>query len=173
MFMTYVVGSLPRPDWLREVIEDRKSGRLSEDDAGALLDPAIAYAVRMQERTGLDYVSDGEWRRESYIKVFSEHVAGFEIDAMPSLSDGPSDPMVTQELTTEGHLTTAAAVKPTHRPRIGKEMARILFSLADSPRNDAGRGASAISLPIRGRWVGFTVAARFFTAAILYSPSLL
>ncbi len=80
LFPTLVVGSLPRHEWLRELIEDRKSGRISDEEADRLLDSAIPFAVRLQERAGLDYVSDGEWRRESYVKVFSEAVDGFEDD---------------------------------------------------------------------------------------------
>ena len=61
LFPTMVVGSLPRPVWIRELIEERKEGRISEADADALLDTAIPAAIRMQERAGLDFISDGEW----------------------------------------------------------------------------------------------------------------
>ena len=79
-FSTFVVGSLPRPLWVRDLIEDRKAGRISEVEADRLLDGAVPSAVRMQERAGLDFVSDGEWRRESYVKVFADAVDGFEPD---------------------------------------------------------------------------------------------
>ena len=88
-FPTFVVGSLPRPQWVREIIEDRKTGRLSTGDAEPLLDDAVPSAIRLQERAGLDYLSDGEWRRESYVKVFSDAVDGFEPDLIPS---GPASP---------------------------------------------------------------------------------
>lgn len=80
LFSTMVVGSLPRPQWIRDIVEDRKSGSISRVDADRLFDAAIPYAVSMQEQAGLDYVSDGEWRRESYVKVFAEAVDGFEPD---------------------------------------------------------------------------------------------
>jgi 5-methyltetrahydropteroyltriglutamate--homocysteine methyltransferase len=83
------VGSLPRPQWIREVIEDRKRGALAESMAQALLDDAVPSAIRLQERAGLDYLSDGEWRRESYVKVFAEAVDGFRPDLIPS---GPASP---------------------------------------------------------------------------------
>src|SRR5206468_620410 len=88
-FPTFVVGSLPRPQWIREIIEDRKSGRLAEDAADDLLDDAVPSAIRLQERAGLDYLSDGEWRRESYVKIFADAVDGFLPDAIPS---GPASP---------------------------------------------------------------------------------
>ena len=79
-FPTLVVGSLPRPQWVRDLIEDRKAGRIDEKAADALLDDAVPLAIRLQERAGLDFVSDGEWRRESYVKVFAEAVDGFQAD---------------------------------------------------------------------------------------------
>jgi 5-methyltetrahydropteroyltriglutamate--homocysteine methyltransferase len=79
-FATFGVGSLPRPQWVRDVIEERKQGRLSWKEAERLLDAAVPSAVSLQERAGLDYVSDGEWRRESYVKVFADAVAGFAYD---------------------------------------------------------------------------------------------
>jgi len=81
LFPTFVVGSLPRPQWVRDVIEDRKQGVLTWDAADRLLDAAVPSAIRLQERAGLDYVSDGEWRRESYVKVFADAVDGFVYDA--------------------------------------------------------------------------------------------
>ena len=86
LFPTMVVGSLPRPQWVRDLIEDRKAGRIGESDADRLLDDAIPLAIRLQERAGLDFVSDGEWRRESYVKVFAEAVDGFAAD----IHDGAS-----------------------------------------------------------------------------------
>ena len=80
LFPTTVIGSLPRPAWVRDVILDRKAGRLTEDEAAGLLDRAAESAIAMQERAGLDEITDGEWRRESYVKVFAERVRGFGHD---------------------------------------------------------------------------------------------
>lgn len=108
-FATYVVGSLPRPRWVRDVIEDRKAGRISEARANELFDAAIPSAIRMQERAGLDYVSDGEWRRESYIKVFTEHVGGFEPGTTMHTSGAPPDPLVVGRLEPRGAIAVDAA----------------------------------------------------------------
>lgn len=84
LFPTTVIGSLPRPAWLKEVILQRKSGDLTEAEADAILDKAIESALLLQERAGVDEVTDGEWRRESYVKVFAERVRGFAPDLNPS-----------------------------------------------------------------------------------------
>ena len=82
-FATTVIGSLPRPAWVRDAL-DRKAGRLTESDAHRLLDAAVDTAIRLQERAGLDEITDGEWRRESYVKVFADRVRGFRPDLNPS-----------------------------------------------------------------------------------------
>ena len=84
LFPTFVVGSLPRPQWVRDLIEERKAGRISEEEADRFLDDVVPSAIRMQERAGVDYISDGEWRRESYVKVFTEAVDGFTNDLVSS-----------------------------------------------------------------------------------------
>ena len=80
LFPTTVIGSLPRPAWVRELVLDRKAGHVSESDAERQLDRLIEPALVLQERAGLDELTDGEWRRESYVKVIAERVRGFQHD---------------------------------------------------------------------------------------------
>ncbi len=80
LFPTTVIGSLPRPAWVLDLILDRKAGRITDEQATPLLDRAIESAILMQERAGLDEITDGEWRRESYVKVIAQRVRGFEAD---------------------------------------------------------------------------------------------
>src|SRR5262249_49018109 len=42
------------------------------------MDDAVRFAIDMQERAGIDIVSDGEWRRESYVDVIGEIMTGFQ-----------------------------------------------------------------------------------------------
>lgn len=83
LFPTCVVGSLPRDEWVLDILKTRESGLLDHDDADQKLDAAVLSAIRMQEQTGLDYVSDGELRRNSYLRVFVDAVDGYELDAIP------------------------------------------------------------------------------------------
>jgi 5-methyltetrahydropteroyltriglutamate--homocysteine methyltransferase len=77
LFPTMVVGSLPRPQWVVDVVHERNRGTLAPRQADRLLDDAVVCAIRLQERAGLDYVSDGEWRRKNYARVFADKVGGF------------------------------------------------------------------------------------------------
>ena len=57
------------------------------------MDAAIRYAVSMQEFAGLDVVTDGEWRRRSYIGVIAELAHGFTLEVNPADGRrGPSSP---------------------------------------------------------------------------------
>lgn len=81
-FAASVVGSMPRPQFVRDLLrapgDDRaQSGRL---------DAAVAYVIAMQEAAGLDVVSDGEWRRLSYIGVIADVVHGFARETRDGLS---------------------------------------------------------------------------------------
>ncbi len=110
LFETFVVGSLPRPRWIQDVINDREAGRLSRADADRLLDAAVPSAIRLQERAGLTYVSDGEWRRDSYTKVFSEHVDGFADVQRAGVAFGAApDPCVVSPLHAREPVTVDAA----------------------------------------------------------------
>lgn len=64
--------------WIRDLIEQRMSGAVDSAYADRTLDDVVPAVIRMQEAAGLDYVSDGEWRRDSYVNIFSDAVAGFE-----------------------------------------------------------------------------------------------
>ena len=80
LFPTMVIGSLPRPQWIQELVGERETGKISGQDFDRVLDNAIPFAVAMQERAGIDIVSDGEWRRYSYATGFSGAVGGIEKD---------------------------------------------------------------------------------------------
>jgi 5-methyltetrahydropteroyltriglutamate--homocysteine methyltransferase len=94
------------------VVEDRKAGLISDADADVLFDSAIPSALRMQERAGLDFISDGEWRRESYVKVFTEAVDGFKpdlIDMGTASFSGLTYPAVVSELVSRRSIAAGEA----------------------------------------------------------------
>jgi len=47
------------------------------------MDAAVRYIVAVQEHAGLDVITDGEWRRKSYIGVIAELAHGFELGYNP------------------------------------------------------------------------------------------
>ena len=79
LFPTSVVGSMPRPQFVRDLLRPEARQALGEEVFHRRLDAAVAYVVAMQESAGLDIISDGEWRRLSYIGVIADLCDGFEV----------------------------------------------------------------------------------------------
>lgn len=60
------VGSWPRPGWLLDALQRRLEGKLDEATFESFADDAVRLCIAAQERAGVDVVSDGEQRRDSY-----------------------------------------------------------------------------------------------------------
>jgi 5-methyltetrahydropteroyltriglutamate--homocysteine methyltransferase len=105
LFPASIVGSIPRPLVIRELIE---KPQWDATDTTAM-DAAIRFVVAMQERAGLNVVNDGEWRRRSYIGVIAELAHGFTLEINPA--DGRPWTVVTEKLTPKpaGFIAAEAA----------------------------------------------------------------
>jgi 5-methyltetrahydropteroyltriglutamate--homocysteine methyltransferase len=82
LFPTSVIGSLPRPQFVKDLIAD--DCPIEGDEYRRLMGDAIRTAVAMQEMAGLDVITDGEWWRKSYIGVIAELAHGFELSRNPA-----------------------------------------------------------------------------------------
>jgi 5-methyltetrahydropteroyltriglutamate--homocysteine methyltransferase len=90
LFPTTIVGSYPQPDWLidRERLTKHipprvraaELWRVAEPYLAQAQDDATVLAIRAQEAAGLDIVSDGEIRRESYSNRFATALEGIDLD---------------------------------------------------------------------------------------------
>ena len=90
LFPTTLVGSYPQPDWLidREKlagrfpprVRARELWRVPEPWLAQAQDDATVLAIRAQEQAGLDIITDGEIRRESYSNRFATALEGVDID---------------------------------------------------------------------------------------------
>ena len=88
--LTTVVGSYPQPDWLvdRENLRSRLPPRVRVRELWRVPEPyleeaqddATLVAIREMERAGVDIISDGEIRRESYSNRFATALEGLDID---------------------------------------------------------------------------------------------
>jgi len=73
------VGSLLRPQVLRQAFRDHLGKRLDDAAFTRIQDDCIRDVVKMQEDVGLKVVTDGEFRRGSYWGRFVERIDGFAI----------------------------------------------------------------------------------------------
>ena len=87
---TTLVGSYPQPDWLvhKDIllssgpprVRMRNVWRPAENLLEEAQDDATLVALHDQERAGIDIVSDGEVRRESYFNRFANALEGIDVD---------------------------------------------------------------------------------------------
>src|SRR6267142_3267722 len=90
LFPTTLVGSYPQPEWLidREKLAGRFPPRVRAKELWRVPEPRLAeaqddatlLAIRAQEQAGLDIVTDGETRRESYSNRFATALEGIDLD---------------------------------------------------------------------------------------------
>ncbi len=99
---TSLVGSYPQPDWLidREKlagrfpprVRARELWRVAPEFLDQAQDDATLLAIRDQERAGLDIITDGEMRRESYSNRFANALDGVDLDNPGSALDRSGHP---------------------------------------------------------------------------------
>ena len=83
---TTVIGSWPKPPWLSSPHHDTSGWRIDRDwrfqgeELRKKQDQATEWALRQQEATGVDIVSDGEERRDNYIYYHCRHLDGFDFE---------------------------------------------------------------------------------------------
>ena len=90
LFPTTLVGSYPQPEWLidRKKLAGRFPPRVRAKELWRVPEPlleeaqndATLLAIRAQEEAGLDIITDGEIRRESYSNRFATALEGVDID---------------------------------------------------------------------------------------------
>lgn len=97
-----MVGSYPQPDWLIDRQALTKSRvprvrlstlwRLPEDHLEEAQDDATLVAIRDQERSGVDIITDGEIRRESYSNRFATALDGIDLEQAGQVMSGGGVP---------------------------------------------------------------------------------
>jgi 5-methyltetrahydropteroyltriglutamate--homocysteine methyltransferase len=90
LISTTVVGSYPQPDWLidRAMLKAhivprtrlKAAWRVPEPYLEQAQDDATLLAIRDMERAGIDIITDGEIRRESYSNRFATALEGIDLD---------------------------------------------------------------------------------------------
>ena len=90
LFPTALVGSYPQPEWLIDRarlaerfpprVRARELWRIPETLLAEAQNDATVLAIRAQEAAGLDIITDGEIRRESYSNRFATALDGVDID---------------------------------------------------------------------------------------------
>ena len=90
LFPTTLVGSYPQPEWLIDRkklagrfpprVRAKELWRIAPEYLEEAWNDATLLAIRAQEKAGIDIISDGEMRRESYSNRFATALDGVDLD---------------------------------------------------------------------------------------------
>ncbi|MEM3712787.1 MAG: methionine synthase, partial [Thermoproteota archaeon] len=75
---TTVIGSYPRPAWLRRVLRLWRAGKFDDEQVEEAFNDAVVSVLNDQEEAGIDIPSDGEQRRDEMVEYFAERIGGFK-----------------------------------------------------------------------------------------------
>jgi 5-methyltetrahydropteroyltriglutamate--homocysteine methyltransferase len=151
LFPTSLVGSYPQPDWL--IDRGRLAGRfpprvratelwrVDADHLEQAQRDAVLLAIRAQEDAGLDIITDGEIRRESYSNAFATALDGIDIDNPGTALDRSGHPNPVPRITgsiQRRHPVNVADLRflRAHTDRTIKVTVPGPFTMAEQAQND-------------------------------------
>ncbi|NMJ40909.1 5-methyltetrahydropteroyltriglutamate--homocysteine methyltransferase [Roseomonas sp. JC162] len=158
---TSLVGSYPQPDWLidRSRLDSRlpprvratELWRIAPERLEAAQDDATLLAIRAQERAGLDIITDGEMRRESYSNRFATALDGVDLDNPGSAMDRTGKPNPVPRVT--GRIRRRHAVEARDVAFLRANTDRMIkitvpgpFTMAQQAQNDFYRHEAEMAL---------------------------
>src|SRR4051795_5394657 len=149
---TSLVGSYAQPEWLidRAKLAGRFPPRVRAQELWRIADPellaeaqddATVVAIRAQERAGLDLVTDGEIRRESYSNHFATALDGVDVDNAGTVLNRSGKPIPVPRVT--GDIRRPAPIQAddvrflrAHTDRIVKITVPGPFTMAQQAQDD-------------------------------------
>jgi 5-methyltetrahydropteroyltriglutamate--homocysteine methyltransferase len=87
LFPVAPVGSWPRPPRLLRAQREARAGRLDPAELARLADDAVLEALRAQEAAGVDFVTDGEQRRDNFYSFVAEKISGVRLMTLDEMLD--------------------------------------------------------------------------------------
>jgi 5-methyltetrahydropteroyltriglutamate--homocysteine methyltransferase len=151
IFPTTLVGSYPQPEWLidRQNLAGRFPPRVRARELWRVAEPwlteaqndATILAIRAQEAAGLDIVTDGETRRESYSNRFATALEGIDLDNPGTALDRSGHPNPVPRIAGRIHRTRPVLVEDvrflrTHTTRTIKMTVPGPFTMSQQAQND-------------------------------------
>jgi 5-methyltetrahydropteroyltriglutamate--homocysteine methyltransferase len=151
IFPTTLVGSYPQPEWLidRQNLAGRFPPRVRARELWRVAEPwlteaqndATILAIRAQEAAGLDIVTDGETRRESYSNRFATALDGIDLDNPGTALDRSGHPNPVPRIAGRIRRTRPVLVEDvrflrTHTTRTIKMTVPGPFTMSQQAQND-------------------------------------
>ncbi len=128
-FQTSVVGSWPRPEWLLDELRRKNDGEITYDEFSEKADEAVLLAAKYQEDAGLDFITDGEQRRDSFYSFVVDKLDGIKLMTMAELMDYIKDKSRYEQMLRARDVPAYAIRTPVVVNRITKKRSLALDEL--------------------------------------------
>jgi 5-methyltetrahydropteroyltriglutamate--homocysteine methyltransferase len=122
LFPVTVVGSWPRPKYLLDALHKRQSGRLSFQEFNDVADRAVLEALKVQDESGVDIVSDGEQRRDNFYSFICEKLDGTKLMSLADIMDVVEDKSSFEAILRQRDTPAFAIHNPTVTGKLSPRM---------------------------------------------------
>jgi 5-methyltetrahydropteroyltriglutamate--homocysteine methyltransferase len=139
MFTTTQVGSWPRSKTMLKALRNHQKGRISRQDFDRIADDEVRRCVALQEDAGLDIVTDGELRRDSFYSFVTDKLDGTTMHSLADLLETVEDKASFEEMLHTLDVPASAIHNPTcvgklsRREPLAVDEVRFLKSITDRP----------------------------------------
>lgn len=139
LFPVTVVGSLPRSASVLKALRQKQKGTLAAEEFNAVADQAVQEALALQEGAGVEIVSDGEQRRDSFFAFIAEHLEGTRLMTLAEMLDYVEDKAAFERLLSALDVPAFALKNPVVIGKLKRRHAlvandfRYLRTLTDKP----------------------------------------
>jgi methionine synthase II (cobalamin-independent) len=113
MFTTTQVGSWPRSKKMLKALRNYRIGKMSRQDFDHIADDEVRRTVRIQEDAGLDFVVDGEHRRDNFYSFITDKVQGTKLMSLAEMLDEVEDKSGFEEMLDTLDVPASAIRNPT------------------------------------------------------------
>lgn len=133
------VGSWPRSTELLAGLREKRNGRLSSRDFEDLANAEIRRCVDLQHQAGVDYVVDGELRRDNFYSFITDKVDGTRLMSLAEMLDTVEDKAAFEEMLQTLDAPAFSIRNPTcvgklqRRKPLAVDDLKFLRSLTDQP----------------------------------------
>ncbi len=125
-FPTAVMGSWPRSKEVLRALRDKRAGRISEEEFLAVTQKAALQILKWQEEAGIDYVSDGEQRRDNYISFIAEHLENVRMLSVSELLEYIDDKASFEEILGTLDVPSFSMTNPAATGKISRKKPIVL-----------------------------------------------
>jgi len=149
LFPVTVVGSWPRPAYLLQALRKRQAGEISAAEFTTVADKAVLEALRAQEETGVDILTDGEQRRDNFYSFVVEKLSGMRLMKVSELMDYMKDRARYEEVLRALDVPAFAIKSPIVVDRLREKDGLSLDEMAFLKRNTDRK----IKIPLPGPYM--------------------